>query len=76
MNLFISLWEIDMSRTYRTCSVLKDYKKDYKPKDKCPKAWKRILSHSRKAKIRQAMKKENYDDIPIFCKENDWRWLA
>jgi len=81
-----------MSRTYKTCPVLLkrhrdktyttysvlliDCKKSHKPKHKCPKVWKRILSHSRKAKIKQAMREEGYDNIPIFCKENDWRWLA
>jgi hypothetical protein len=47
---------------------------DHKNWDKSSSIFKKEKKKIRKAKERQAMKKEDYDNIPFFHKENDWDW--
>lgn len=45
-----------------------------KPYHKSIKSWKQMHNRRRRAKIRDRMKNEDYDNIPVFRKENDWLW--
>lgn len=50
----------------------RNHKRDNKPSHKSPRSDKKIYGRSRKAKIKQAVIKNNYDSIPIFKRTNDW----
>lgn len=41
---------------------------------KAPKWFKKIYSRRRRAKVKDRMIHEDYDNIPVFRKENDWNW--
>ena len=48
--------------------------RDRKPWDKPPKWFKRMNRRKEKAQVRQAMKNEDYDNIPHFKKYDGWDW--
>ena len=49
-------------------------KYDNKPWYKAPHDYKKLMNRIRRAREQQAMKNKNYDNVPIFKKENDWHW--
>ena len=51
----------------------RNYKRDNKPREKSPLTYKKMYGRSRKAKIKNEMKHERYDNIPTFKRSNDWR---
>ena len=50
----------------------RNHKRDRKPSHKSPRTDKKIYGRSRKAKINDAMRKNDYDNIPTFKRTNDW----
>lgn len=63
----------DCDRNYRSY-IKRNYKRDRKDHFKPNKIYKKVMKKIRKAKIRHAMAKQDYDNIPISHKENDWLW--
>lgn len=49
-------------------------KSDSKPWFKSPGWYKKMMGKARRAKVRNVMVHADYDNIPRFCKTNDWEW--
>ncbi len=49
-------------------------KRDRKNWNKSDSSFKKVMKKARRAKERAAMGKGDYENIPIFHKENDWLW--
>ena len=47
-------------------------KRDRKSFMKSPSSFKKVMKKRRKAKERNAMQRKDYENVPIFHKENDW----
>jgi len=59
---------------YDNFSKKRNFKRDLKPWYKSSSAWKKIHQRSRRAKVKNAMDHQCYDDIPYFGRTNDWGW--
>lgn len=55
------------------CRLFKMMGRD-KPWDKSPKWWKQMHQRKRRAEVRDRMANGDYDNIPVFKKDNDWNW--
>ena len=51
----------------------RNHKRDNKPKENSNRTYKKVYNRSRRAKVRNAMRHEKYDCIPIFRTNNDFR---
>jgi len=49
-------------------------KRDIKPWGKSPHWFKNMKERTRRAKVKSAMEKRDYENIPCFRTENDWDW--
>ena len=52
----------------------KNNKRDKKPWLKCSSDFKKMLKKRRRAQVRDAMSRKDYDNIPFFRTENDWNY--
>jgi len=52
----------------------RNFKRDRKDWQKSSSDFKKVMQRRRRAKERNAMVHEDYDNIPIFHNENDWNW--
>jgi hypothetical protein len=50
----------------------KNVARDRKPRDKPTKIFKAIKRRSERAKVRDAMKQEKWDNLPIFLNSDQW----
>lgn len=71
--------KIDEGREYYEINPHDYYSKwnskvDRKPWHKSSSTFKKIIKKHRKAKVRQAMKRGDYNNLPRFRNENDWMW--
>lgn len=53
----------------------RNFKRDKKAWHKSSSSWKAVMAGNRKAKERHAMEKGDYENIPLFRRENDYNWL-
>ena len=53
----------------------RNHKRDNKPREKSPRSYKKVYSRSQKAKVKDAIRHNDFDNIPTFKKSNDYdRW--
>lgn len=72
---YAELYDFYRHRHYRYDYYSKRNSKiDNKPWGKSPGWYKKERSRIRRARIREAMAHERYDNIPRFRKDNDWNW--
>jgi len=50
----------------------RNHKRDNKPSHKSSRSDKKVYGRSRKAKIKDAMRRNDYENIPTFKRTNDW----
>lgn len=49
-------------------------KRDFARQERSKLTMKKVYSRSRRAKVKQAMRNGNYDNIPKFRKSDEWDW--